>query len=260
MRNPLESTARSRKFVRHLYGFAILVIGALLCAPASADPPGSYRQSCTDIVSTSAVLSAKCKKTDGTVVESSVQYPDFCKTGFENDNGKLQCILPPGNYLDTCHDKTLDDGVINARCNSPHGTNVTYLIITDVCPKGPVLNIGGKLYCNYLGNSNLAASFQGSYTQSCGNISVSGTTITAICPNNSGNGVQATLTLGTSNGYTNGCLFGISNNNGTLVCNTPIQNSQCTSPGCAVPNGQTTPAGGCNAPGCPCPSGSCRRD
>ncbi|HUO93529.1 MAG TPA: CVNH domain-containing protein [Rhizomicrobium sp.] len=243
MRNLLGSISVVRAYALA----ALFVFCGTLTSSAGGNPPGSYQESCKDVSYQDTAMKAECKNDDGNYVEASVPYPGFCQTGFENSNGKLQCILPPGDYRTTCHDKTLVLGILKARCDGLRGTNSTSLMIAGICPKGPIHNLGGQLYCNYFGPSNLPAKFQGSYSQTCGDIAVSGTMITAVCETASGSVVQATLNVGASF-----CLFGISNNNGTLVCNTPENPPPpCTGPGCAVPNGQTTPEAGCSAPNCP---------
>ena len=52
----------------------------------------------------------------------------------------------------------------------------------------------------------------GTYQQSCGNIQMQGTTLTAVCRTTDGRGVQTALDVGQ-------CVGDIGNNNGQLQCN-----------------------------------------
>ena len=62
-------------------------------APASASfvPGGSYAASCRSIRMNGPVLSAFCRRIDGTGMWSSIMVPRCAGTGVSNQNGRLVC-------------------------------------------------------------------------------------------------------------------------------------------------------------------------
>lgn len=73
-----------------LAGTLALVAGTL---PASAYfvPGGSYAASCRSIRMNGPVLSAYCRRVDGSGMWSSVVVPRCAGTGISNQNGRLVC-------------------------------------------------------------------------------------------------------------------------------------------------------------------------
>jgi len=120
-------------------------------------PPGSYRQSCRDIVIRRGVLEATCGNGNGNVRTSTALYS--CRSGnFENINGNLQCSgsrdngrsrdLPPGSYLQSCSDIGVRNGVLEANCGGSGNRRVQSSVSISTCRSGSFSNINGYLQCD----------------------------------------------------------------------------------------------------------------
>jgi hypothetical protein len=123
-------------------------------------PPGSYRDSCRDIVVRRGMLEATCGGDNGgrrTAIPLS-----SCRSGsFENINGNLQCMggrdrdyggsnrdLPPGSYLQSCSDVGIRGGVLEATCGGSDNRRVRSSISLRSCRSGSFSNINGYLQCD----------------------------------------------------------------------------------------------------------------
>ncbi|WP_211441814.1 CVNH domain-containing protein [Collimonas humicola] len=121
-------------------------------------PPGSYRQSCRDIIVRRGVLEATCGNGNGSVRTSTALYS--CRSGnFENINGNLQCAggrdhgrnnrdLPPGSYLQSCSDIGVRNGVLEASCGGSGNRRVQSSVSISSCRSGSFSNINGYLQCD----------------------------------------------------------------------------------------------------------------
>jgi hypothetical protein len=121
-------------------------------------PPGSYRDSCRDIVVRRGMLEAIC---GGDYGGRRTSIPiSSCRSGsFDNINGNLQCAggggrdyggsardVPPGSYLQSCSDIRVRGGVLEATCGGSDNRKVRSSISLRSC--GSFANINGYLQCD----------------------------------------------------------------------------------------------------------------
>ncbi|HEX3952882.1 MAG TPA: hypothetical protein VHW90_04875 [Stellaceae bacterium] len=65
---------------------------AALAGMAQAQVPGGpYLQSCRDVRASGGTVSAVCRRSDGSWVQSQLQSADRCAGGVGNTNGQLGC-------------------------------------------------------------------------------------------------------------------------------------------------------------------------
>lgn len=76
----------------------LALAGAVWTAPAEAQgvPPGSYRQSCTDVHIERGALVATCRSEHGRMTRSALGDVGRCTGDIGNNNGVLQCNYPNG--------------------------------------------------------------------------------------------------------------------------------------------------------------------
>jgi hypothetical protein len=123
-------------------------------------PPGSYRDSCRDIVVRRGMLEATCGGDNGgrrTAIPLS-----SCRSGsFENINGNLQCMgggnrgyggssrdVPPGSYLQSCSEIGVYGGTLQATCGGRDNSRIRSSISIRSCRSGSFANINGYLQCD----------------------------------------------------------------------------------------------------------------
>ena len=123
--------------------------------------------------------------------------------------------LPGGSYLQSCRNISKRHHYLSATCNAPSGAAVNSTLDLRRCGPGSlVANSNGYLSCG----APLAGGWngrlpEGSYQQSCQNIGMSGTVLSAACTSQNGTLVQSSLD-------TRRCQWnsGIRNTNGRLDC------------------------------------------
>ena len=118
---------------------------------------------------------------------------------------------PAGSYQQTCSDVSVKKGTLYAMCQDAKGkSHSTKLSHYEKC--SDIANKNGKLEC--AGGSQTAAPAQpaGSYTESCENIHMKGTTLHAVCKNLDGREMPTSLK------DANRCTDGVANVNGILNC------------------------------------------
>jgi CVNH domain len=121
--------------------------GYLTCDKGDAPaPPGSYRESCRDIVVEKGTLYAKCRNVGGEWKESAVKL-NTCNQSVYNYNGALECILPLGTYQHTCRNAHLSGGQLTADCKSKSGSWITSSVLAS-CRGRDLNNNDGRLGCN----------------------------------------------------------------------------------------------------------------
>lgn len=197
-------------------------------------PAGSYLQSCTNVTFGGGQLTASCSGPNGQRVRSTTSLN--CKGDIGNVNGYLRCNgsagaahhggrhhgggnyggnLPAGSYQQGCTNARVAGGTLTAECSAGNGGRVTTSL--NVNCAGDIGNVNGRLRCNGGGfpggglNGGRAPS--GSYQQSCTNIRMQGSTLTASC--SAPNGQRITSSVGVRS-----CPSGsdIGNRNGYLSC------------------------------------------
>ncbi|MEO6921124.1 MAG: CVNH domain-containing protein [Collimonas sp.] len=192
-------------------------------------PPGSYLQSCRDIVVRRGILEATCGGDNGGRRTSIPVYS--CRSGsFENINGNLQCSgdgrddrdygrdnrnLPPGSYRQSCSDIRIRGDVLEATCGGDNGGRRTSISLYS-CRSGNFENINGNLQCSGGGGRDDGRNNRdlppGSYLQSCSDISLRGGVLAASCGGGNNRRIQSSVSLSS-------CRSGsFSNINGYLQC------------------------------------------
>ena len=130
-----------------------------------------------------------------------------CAAGFM----AAQETNPAGTYQQTCSDISVSRGALYAKCQDTKGkSHSAKLSHFEKC--SDIANKDGKLEC--VGGSQSAAPSQpaGSYTDSCKNIQMKGTTLHAVCKSLDGREMPTTLK------DANRCAEGVANINGILNC------------------------------------------
>ena len=118
---------------------------------------------------------------------------------------------PEGSYQQTCSDISVKKGTLYAKCQDTEGkSHSAKLSHYEKC--SDIANKDGKLEC--AGGSQAAAPSQptGSYTDSCKNIQMKGTTLHAVCKSLDGREMPTSLK------DANRCAEGVANVNGILNC------------------------------------------
>lgn len=118
---------------------------------------------------------------------------------------------PEGSYQQTCSDISVKKGTLSAKCQDTKGkSHSAKLSHYEKC--SDIANKDGKLEC--AGGAKAAAPSQpgGSYTDSCRNIQMKGTTLHAVCKSVDGRELPTSLK------DANRCTEGVANINGILNC------------------------------------------
>ncbi len=150
-----------------IFGAVILGMSAPQPAAAQTTPGGSYLSSCSSVIFTDGVLTANCRRPDGSIRTTSLAQPERCRAGVKNNSGKLECDtatvspdIPGGTYGTSCTDTRMADGVLTGVCRTADGNaRVTSLSNAFGCIGG-VDNSDGRLSC--------AAVHRAKFEGSCG--------------------------------------------------------------------------------------------
>src|SRR6478609_2118860 len=130
-----------------------------------------------------------------------------CAAGFS----LAQEANPEGSYQQTCSDVSVKKGALYAKCQDAKGkSQSSKLSHFEKC--SDIANKNGHLEC--AGGATAAAPSQpaGSYTDSCRNIQMKGSTLHAVCKSLDGRELPTSLK------DANRCAEGVANINGILNC------------------------------------------
>ena len=132
----------------------ILSLVFVSAGAASANPGGSYGQTCTRIVLSGKVLSADCLGNTGKYRLPSKLDISTCGPGDDitNHNGKLACgnPLPAGSWHDSCERAYAVNGVLYAECRTENGDwNPDAIRISSCSGGGEIINANGGLVCRH---------------------------------------------------------------------------------------------------------------
>jgi len=112
--------------------------------------------------------------------------------GYAAGVSAAQQANPEGTYQQTCSDISVQRGTLYAKCQDTKGkSHSAKLSHFEKC--SDIANKDGKLEC--AGGAKAAAPFQptGSYTDSCRNIQMKGTTLHAVCKSLDGRELPTSL-------------------------------------------------------------------
>lgn len=124
---------------------------------------------------------------------------------------------PPGSYQQTCSDISVKKGNLYAKCQNDKGkTHSAKLSNYEKC-SSDIANNNGSLKCvggasGTSGASGAPSQPPGSYSESCRDITMKGTTLHAVCKNLDGRETPTSLR------DANRCSAGVININGILNC------------------------------------------
>src|SRR5215217_6490051 len=203
------------------------VMAASAWAQSLPLPSGSYSRTCTDARALSQaggrLLTARCQTANGGQERSSLRYEN-CRGDIGNNNGKLFCSTngggnndrpPTGSYQQSCTDAVMQGSTLSAVCRDSRGQRVRSSINTRDCRGRDIANINGRLSCTSAGGGGgNDRPPSGSYTQSCSNIDMRGSILSAVCRDGRGNSVRTSLDTRDCRGRD------IVNVNGQLNCST----------------------------------------
>lgn len=176
-----------------------LAAGFAVVAPASAQPSGSYRDSCEDISAGTNTLRALCRTEDGEWNRTRLEGYASCTGDIANDDGRLVCRDDEDDrsYNNDDDDRrgayNDDDDNDNDRADRRYGDD----------------------------DSRRAGLPSGNYDVSCRRERVSRGVLYAECRDRDGNWRDASLDF-------RNCRREISNDNGRLVCGAPSFGARIT--------------------------------
>ena len=219
----------------------LIALCAMPCA-AQSIPPGSYQQTCRNVYAQGDRLQAECQTHEGRWLRTTLDDVDSCRGQIVNNDGNLTCAqgnyqggnrdwrarrgnwqngLPPGDYVQTCRNISMNGDRLQAECQERDGDwRRTSLDDVDRCT-GYIANDNGRLVCpqgegsSYgdrdrdRGRGGIPA---GTYTDTCRNIHVEGDRLMAECQKRNGDWRQTSL-----NDFQR-CASAPANDNGRLVC------------------------------------------
>ena len=130
----------------------ILGLAHVPLAHALDQPEGSYRKTCKDARVHGWTLEAQCKRRDGSLALSMINFRK-CESPIENNDGRLTCKqsnrrhLPGGSYKDTCRHIRLHRHRLDAECRTRDGEWRETSLKMKNC-YGWVTNEDGHLRCD----------------------------------------------------------------------------------------------------------------
>jgi CVNH domain len=180
-------------------------------------PPGSYRETCSNVQMRGGTLFANCQDTEGRWRSTVLPEAYECVGDVTNINGELRCnrrddwrdrdSLPRGSYRETCRQIRVSGDYLSAKCQTMSGRwNRTSLNDLDRCV-GEIVNDDGNLRCG-----RRAWQVRGTFVETCAPIYLLGDVLRARCQTRDGGWVWTGLN------DADGCRAGIVNVDGQLRC------------------------------------------
>ena len=173
---------------------AVMWLGSHAPASAAQIPPGSYRQSCTNITSNGSLISATCPDVNGNMHSASLNYARCPGSQVANNNGVLVCgaggynigrTLPGGSWRASCKNASKTNTTLFATCDNGYGGWTNSSLNLAGCPTRLVGNNHGSLFCS--GDANGAYLPPGAWRNSCRDAREDGRMIYADCDDGRGN-------------------------------------------------------------------------
>lgn len=226
--------------MRHSLMLAVFAFAVALSSSAQDIPPGSYQATCRDIkMHHNDRLQAKCKTSQGSWINTSLDSADRCVGDITNIEGQLTCnknsAPPQGTYLQTCRDVRMRYNTLWARCQTRSGQWVDTSLNNFSQCNGGIGNFDGQLRCGNYDRGGWdrdrdgdrdrdrdrdgdrdrdwrGGGPRGSYSQTCRDIQVQGDRLRARCETSDGRWLDTTLE------DSDRCVGDIVNDEGRLEC------------------------------------------
>lgn len=102
--------------------FTMLAALAFQSAAQAGNPPGSYQETCSNIVVSGETLSATCKTFSGQSNKTELPFATTCVGNISNVNGVLVCTGATGSFARTCRDASIANAKLTANCQKIDGS------------------------------------------------------------------------------------------------------------------------------------------
>ncbi|MCU1234346.1 MAG: hypothetical protein JWP63_2313 [Candidatus Solibacter sp.] len=186
--------------------------GVLRCNRGGQPPAGTYTSTCDFSWMEGTTLHSTCKTHPGFTVQATLTDVTACRSTISNMDGILSCAkgsgpIPPGTYVNSCANIQVTPTSITAFCTTQDRRGRTSSIADPGACRTPIENIDGFLACAK-GN---AAPPIGTYHDSCHDVVVTGTVLSASCRRGDGGYQQSSVNFAN-------CASSVSNNQGSLAC------------------------------------------
>lgn len=140
-----------------------IATAVIFAAPAEARwaPSGSYAATCRNVRYDGDLLTASCKRRDGSWHNTYLDNADDCDANIVNNNGQLECgwsdwhgrrsgrdyDAPNGSYERTCTNIRMDGYTLKATCQRADG-GWRWSSLEDAYDcDGRIANMNGRLIC-----------------------------------------------------------------------------------------------------------------
>ena len=126
----INKRLEERIVIRHSFNIkgvsTFIAAAAMLTASVSvfADnlPPGSYKQTCSDIALSGETLTATCTRFDGSRKKTELPFATSCVGMISNVDGNLACTGAVGSFYRTCRNIRIQDHKLHASCERINGS------------------------------------------------------------------------------------------------------------------------------------------
>lgn len=213
-------------------------------AAAQPEPDGSFTDSCQNIQVRSGDLRAQCRTASGGWNWTTLDDYERCDGDIANLNGELVCRegadendtvrdrdrgrgdrgdrdIPNGSYRQTCRNIDVDGRDLEAECADRRGRYGDTRLSNYRNCNGDIGNDDGELRCARGGDDDDADLPRGRWRDSCRDYDVRRGFLYAECRTRAGRWIDTRLDL-------RNCRRDVVNDDGRLVCGTPVSRSQIT--------------------------------
>ena len=187
-----------------LTALATMTSGAAFAAGA---PGGSYVLSCTGIGMNGATLVATCRRANGEMVAAQLPGASYVQADIVNCDGVLRAgdcapafaprvLAPRGSYASSCSEVRVEGNTLFATCRRTNGQMQPSQLPDALAVKGDIANCDGFLHVGGCGGFVAPKPIplpRGSYSHSCDDAHLEGTTLVANCRRTNGQVAQAQL-------------------------------------------------------------------
>lgn len=133
--------------IKSIISAAVLVFlaFALQTSAYAGNPPGSYQQTCTNIVLNGETLTASCTRFDGSKNNTELPFATSCVGNVSNVDGNLVCTGATGSFARTCKNASIANNQLTATCQKSDGSWAAPSTTSYSGYQHQVANCNGKL-------------------------------------------------------------------------------------------------------------------